>query len=88
MVKTINASSSEDGLSSALKEAVIHTLLKETTLDNWEMANCKLVLSFPLENKIIEPIVAEQIQDYLNETSSLDLCQLGFIPIPSYASFF
>uniref|UniRef100_A0A670HUI6 Reverse transcriptase domain-containing protein n=1 Tax=Podarcis muralis TaxID=64176 RepID=A0A670HUI6_PODMU len=76
----VNASLREGAFPDPLKEAVIKPLLKKTSLDAATMVNYRPVSNLPFLGKVIERVVAEQIQARLEEADHLDPFQSGFRP--------
>uniref|UniRef100_A0A670II88 Reverse transcriptase domain-containing protein n=1 Tax=Podarcis muralis TaxID=64176 RepID=A0A670II88_PODMU len=74
----VNASLCEGAFPDPLKEAVIKPLLKKTSLDPANLANYRPVSNLPFLGKVIERVVAEQLQARLEETDHLDPFQSGF----------
>uniref|UniRef100_A0A670JC50 Reverse transcriptase domain-containing protein n=1 Tax=Podarcis muralis TaxID=64176 RepID=A0A670JC50_PODMU len=74
----VNASLCKGAFPDPLKEAVIKPLFKKPSLDAANMANyCP---NLPFLGKVIERVVAEQLQARLEEADHLDPFQLGFRP--------
>ncbi|XP_060124758.1 uncharacterized protein LOC132591228 [Zootoca vivipara] len=76
----VNASLHEGAFPDPLKEAVIKPLLKKPSLDPANMANYRPVSNLPFLGKVIERVVAEQLQARLEEADHLDPFQSGFRP--------
>uniref|UniRef100_A0A670HMU9 Reverse transcriptase domain-containing protein n=1 Tax=Podarcis muralis TaxID=64176 RepID=A0A670HMU9_PODMU len=76
----VNASLREGAFPDPLKEAVIKPLLKKPSLDAATMANYRPVSNLPFLGKVIERVVAEQLQARLEEADHLDPFQSGFRP--------
>uniref|UniRef100_A0A670INB5 Reverse transcriptase domain-containing protein n=1 Tax=Podarcis muralis TaxID=64176 RepID=A0A670INB5_PODMU len=74
----VNASLCEGAFPDPLKEAVIKPLLKKTSLDPANLANYRPLSNLPFLGKVIERVVAEQLQARLEETDHLDPFQSGF----------
>uniref|UniRef100_A0A670IGT7 Reverse transcriptase domain-containing protein n=1 Tax=Podarcis muralis TaxID=64176 RepID=A0A670IGT7_PODMU len=76
----VNASLYEGAFPDPLKEAVIKPLLKKTSLDPANLANYRPVSNLPFLGKVIERVVARQLQARLEDADHLDPFQSGFRP--------
>uniref|UniRef100_A0A670IP01 Reverse transcriptase domain-containing protein n=1 Tax=Podarcis muralis TaxID=64176 RepID=A0A670IP01_PODMU len=76
----VNASLCEGAFPDPLKEAVIKPLLKKTSLDPANLANYRPVSNLPFLGKVIERVVAKQLQACLEDADHLDPFQSGFRP--------
>ncbi|XP_061466651.1 uncharacterized protein LOC133377174 [Rhineura floridana] len=63
-----------------LKEAVVRPLLKKSSLDPENFNNYRPVANVPFLGKVLERVVADQLQTLLDETDYLDPFQSGFRP--------
>ena len=70
MLEVINSSLREGVVPALLKEAVIHPLLKEPNLDPGLVINLRPVANLPFLGKVLEHVVAEQLQALLDERGS------------------
>ncbi|XP_062992110.1 uncharacterized protein LOC134404983, partial [Elgaria multicarinata webbii] len=78
--EVVNASLREGVVPASLKEAVIRPLLKKPNLDPEDVNNYRPVANIPFLGKVLERVVAGQLQALLNETDYLDPFQSGFRP--------
>ena len=78
--KVINASLREGVVPGSLKEAVVRPLLKKSSLDLENLSNYRPVANVPFLGKVLEQVVAGQLQTLLDETDYLDPFQSGFRP--------
>ena len=62
----------------SLKTAAIKPLIKNRTLDASVMNNYRPVSNLSFISKVIEKVVFNQLNDFLNESGSLDNFQSGF----------
>ncbi len=62
----------------SLKTAVVKPLLKKRNLDNTMLSNYRPISNLPFIGKIIEKIVFNQLNNYLNSNEYLDNFQSGF----------
>ena len=74
----INASLRDGEVSGALKHAVVHPLLKRASLDPEVLNNYCLMANIPFWGKVLERVVATQLQACLVETDYLNPFQSGF----------
>ncbi len=61
-----------------LKTPVVKPLLKKRNLDNTMLSNYRLTSNLPFIGKIIEKVVFNQLNKYLNSNGYLDNFQSGF----------
>uniref|UniRef100_A0A803TVM8 Reverse transcriptase domain-containing protein n=1 Tax=Anolis carolinensis TaxID=28377 RepID=A0A803TVM8_ANOCA len=76
----VNTSLREGRLPASLKQAVIKPLLKKPSLDPTNGNNFRPVSNLPFLCKVVEHVVASQLQGFLVETDYLDPAQSGFRP--------
>ncbi|KAF7239088.1 Sodium-dependent phosphate transporter 2 [Varanus komodoensis] len=76
----VNASLREGRVPAPLKEAVIRPVLKKASLDPEMATNYRPVANIPFLGKLLERVVAGQLQALLDETDYLDPFQSGFRP--------
>ncbi len=62
----------------SLKTAVVKPLLKKRNLDNTMLSNYRPISNLPFICKIIEKVVFDQLNNYLNSNEYLDNFQSGF----------
>ncbi len=62
----------------SLKTAAVTPILKKTNLDPTDFANYRPISNLPYVSKILEKVVATQLQSFLSLNDSLDLFQSGF----------
>uniref|UniRef100_A0A8D2J9Z0 Reverse transcriptase domain-containing protein n=1 Tax=Varanus komodoensis TaxID=61221 RepID=A0A8D2J9Z0_VARKO len=80
ILDVVNASLREGRVPAPLKEAVIRPVLKKASLDPEMATNYRPVANIPFLGKVLERVVAEQLQALLDETDYLDPFQSGFRP--------
>ena len=80
VLEAMNASLREGVVPITLKEAVIRPLLKKPNLDPRLVVNYRPVANLPYLDKVLEQVVAGQLQALLDETDFLDPFQSGFRP--------
>ncbi|KAF7239150.1 Mitogen-activated protein kinase kinase kinase 14 [Varanus komodoensis] len=78
--EVINASLREGRVPTPLKEAVIRPILKKASLEPEVAANYRLVANILFLGKVLEQVVAGQLQAFLDETDYLDPFQSSFKP--------
>ena len=78
--EAVNASLREGVVPTTLKEVVIRPLLKKPNLDPSLVANYRPVANLPYLGKVLEQVVAGQLQALLDEMDFLDPFQSGFRP--------
>lgn len=61
-----------------MKEAIVFPLLKKLFSDPYNLASYCPVFNLAFLGKVIERVVAEQLQDFLDETFALNLFQSSF----------
>ncbi|KAF7250327.1 Microtubule-associated serine/threonine-protein kinase 4 [Varanus komodoensis] len=77
-LEVVNASLREGRIPAPIKEAVVRPVLKKASLDPEMAANYRLVANIPFLGKVLERVVAGQLQALLEETDYLDPFQSGF----------
>ncbi|KAF7241729.1 putative RNA-directed DNA polymerase from transposon BS [Varanus komodoensis] len=80
ILEVVNASLREGRVPAPLKEAVIRPVLKKASLDPEMATNYRPVANIPFLGKVLERVVAGQLQALLEETDYLDPFQSGFRP--------
>ncbi|KAF7247673.1 Poly(rC)-binding protein 3, partial [Varanus komodoensis] len=80
ILEVVNASLREGRVPAPLKEAVVRPVLKKASLDPGMAANYRPVANIPFLGKVLERVVAGQLQALLDETDYLDPFQSGFRP--------
>ncbi|KAF7241018.1 RNA-directed DNA polymerase from mobile element jockey [Varanus komodoensis] len=80
ILEVINTSLREGRVSAPLKEAVVRPVLKKASLDPEMATNYRPVANIPFLGKVLERVVAGQLQALLDETDYLDPFQSGFRP--------
>ncbi|KAF7244380.1 putative RNA-directed DNA polymerase from transposon BS [Varanus komodoensis] len=80
ILEVINASLREGRVPAPLKEAVVRPVLKKASLDPEMATNYRPVANIPFLGKVLEWVVAGQLQALLDETDYLDPFQSGFRP--------
>ncbi|KAF7253167.1 Xanthine dehydrogenase/oxidase [Varanus komodoensis] len=80
ILEVVNASLREGWVPAPLKEAVVQPVLKKASLDPEMATNYRPVANIPFLGKVLERVVAGQIQALLDETDYLDPLQSGFRP--------
>uniref|UniRef100_A0A803TSP9 Reverse transcriptase domain-containing protein n=1 Tax=Anolis carolinensis TaxID=28377 RepID=A0A803TSP9_ANOCA len=79
-VAIINASLGQGTVPSCFKQAVVKPLLKKTSLDPSVCNNYRPISNLPFLGKVLERVVATQLQEFLDDTDFLDRSQSGFRP--------
>ncbi len=74
----MNASLISGTFPNSLKTAVVKSLLKKRHLDNTMLSNYRPISNLPFIGKIIEKVVFNQLNNYLNSIEYLDNFQSGF----------
>uniref|UniRef100_A0A803TL80 Reverse transcriptase domain-containing protein n=1 Tax=Anolis carolinensis TaxID=28377 RepID=A0A803TL80_ANOCA len=74
----VNASLREGIFPASLKLAVIKPLLKKPSLDPTQLENFRPISNLPFLGKVVERVVAAQLQAFLVDTDFLDPAQSGF----------
>ncbi|KAF7252893.1 putative RNA-directed DNA polymerase from transposon BS [Varanus komodoensis] len=80
ILEVVNASLREGRVPAPLKEAVVRPVLKKASLDPEMATNYRPVANIPFLGKVLERVVAGQLQALLDETDYLDPLQSGFRP--------
>ncbi|KAF7249458.1 RNA-directed DNA polymerase from mobile element jockey [Varanus komodoensis] len=80
ILEVVNASLREGRVPAPLKEAVIRPVLKKASLDPEMATNYRPTANIPFLGKVLERVVAGQLQALLDETDYLDPFQSGFRP--------
>ncbi|KAF7237689.1 Patatin-like phospholipase domain-containing protein 2 [Varanus komodoensis] len=80
ILEVVNASLKEGRVPAPLKEAVVRPVLKKASLDPEMATNYRPVANIPFLGKVLERVVAGQLQALLDETDYLDPFQSGFRP--------
>ncbi|KAF7254804.1 RNA-directed DNA polymerase from mobile element jockey [Varanus komodoensis] len=80
ILEVLNASLREGRVPAPLKEAVVRPVLKKASLDPEMATNYRPVANIPFLGKVLEQVVAGQLQALLDETDYLDPLQSGFRP--------
>uniref|UniRef100_A0A803SSU4 Reverse transcriptase domain-containing protein n=2 Tax=Anolis carolinensis TaxID=28377 RepID=A0A803SSU4_ANOCA len=76
----VNASLREGIVPASLKLAVIKPLLKKPSLDPTQLDSYRPISNLPFLGKVLERVVAAQLQAFLVDTDFLDPAQSGFRP--------
>ncbi|KAF7247075.1 putative RNA-directed DNA polymerase from transposon BS [Varanus komodoensis] len=80
ILEVVNASLRESQVPAPLKEAVVRPVLKKASLYPEMATNYRPVANIPFLGKVLEQVVAGQLQALLEETDYLDPFQSGFRP--------
>uniref|UniRef100_A0A673IYN1 Reverse transcriptase domain-containing protein n=1 Tax=Sinocyclocheilus rhinocerous TaxID=307959 RepID=A0A673IYN1_9TELE len=80
LLEVVNASLLSGTFPDSLKTAVVKPLLKKSNLDNTILSNYRPISNLPFIGKIIEKVVFNQLNKYLNSNGYLDNFQSGFRP--------
>ncbi|KAF7246415.1 Serine/threonine-protein kinase RIO3 [Varanus komodoensis] len=80
ILEVVNASLKESRVPAPLKEAVVRPVLKKASLDPEMATTYRPVANIPFLGKVLERVVAGQLQALLDETDYLDPFQSGFRP--------
>ncbi len=78
LLEVVNTSLLSGTFPNSLKTAVVKPLLKKRNLDNTMFSNYRPISNLPFIGKIIEKIVFNQLNNYLNSNGYLDNFQSGF----------
>lgn len=78
IIKVINHSLQTGHVPATLKTAVIRLLLKKPTLDPDIFANYRPISNLPLISKVLEKVVAAQLQVHLKQNYLFEKFQSGF----------
>uniref|UniRef100_A0A803SUK8 Reverse transcriptase domain-containing protein n=1 Tax=Anolis carolinensis TaxID=28377 RepID=A0A803SUK8_ANOCA len=76
----INASLDQGKFPSVLKQAIVRPILKKASLDSTILNNYRPISNLPFLGKVLERVVASQLQGFLDDTDFLDPSQSGFRP--------
>uniref|UniRef100_A0A803SUT5 Reverse transcriptase domain-containing protein n=1 Tax=Anolis carolinensis TaxID=28377 RepID=A0A803SUT5_ANOCA len=79
-VAIINASLGQGKFPSSLKQAVVRPILKKASLDPTNPCNYRPISNLPFLGKVLERVVASQLQGFLEDMDFLDQSQSGFRP--------
>uniref|UniRef100_A0A803TWG0 Reverse transcriptase domain-containing protein n=1 Tax=Anolis carolinensis TaxID=28377 RepID=A0A803TWG0_ANOCA len=79
-VAIINAFLGQGKFPSSLKQAVVRPILKKASLDPTNPCNYRPISNLPFLGKVLERVVASQLQGFLEDTDFLDQSQSGFRP--------
>uniref|UniRef100_A0A8D2Q0S4 Reverse transcriptase domain-containing protein n=1 Tax=Varanus komodoensis TaxID=61221 RepID=A0A8D2Q0S4_VARKO len=80
ILEVVNTSLREGQVPAPLKEAVVQPVLKKASLDPEMATNYRPVANIPFLGKVLERVVAGQLQALLDETDYLDPFQSSFRP--------
>ncbi|KAF7235017.1 C-type lectin domain family 2 member D, partial [Varanus komodoensis] len=80
ILEVVNASLREGRVPAPLKEAVVRPVLKKASLDPEMATNYRPVANIPFLGKVLERVVAGQLQALSDETDYLDPLQSSFRP--------
>ncbi|KAF7246401.1 Matrix metalloproteinase-16 [Varanus komodoensis] len=80
ILEVVNASLRDGWVPAPLKEAVVQPVLKKASLDSEMATNYRPVANIQFLGKVLERVVAGQLQALLDETDYLDPFQSGFRP--------
>ncbi len=72
LLEVVNASLLSGTFPNSLKTAVVKPLLKKRNLDNTMLSNYRPISNLPFIGKIIEKVVFNQLNNYLNSNGYLD----------------
>ncbi len=78
LLEVVNTSLLSGTFPNSLKTAVVKPLLKKSNLDNTMLSNYRPISNLPFIGKIIEKVVFNQLNNYLNSNGFLDNFQSGF----------
>ncbi len=78
LLEVVNTSLLSGTFPNSLKTAVVKPLLKKRNLDSTMLSNYRPISNLPFIGKIIEKVVFNQLNNYLNSTGYLDNFQSGF----------
>ncbi len=78
LLEVVNTSLLSGTFPNSLKTAVVKPLLKKSNLDNTMLSNYRPISNLPFIGKIIEKVVFNQLNKYLNSNGFLDNFQSGF----------
>ncbi|KAL0148215.1 hypothetical protein M9458_056447 [Cirrhinus mrigala] len=80
LLEVVNTSLLSGTFPNSLETAVVKPLLKKSNLDNTILSNYRPISNLPFIGKIIEKVVFNQLNSYLNSNGYLDNFQSGFRP--------
>ncbi len=78
LLEVVNTSLLSGTFPNSLKTAVVKPLLKKSNLDNTMLSNYRPISNLPFIGKIIEKVVFNQLNNFLNSNGFLDNFQSGF----------
>lgn len=78
VLKIINTSLETGILPNAFKTAVVKPLLKKPNLDYNVVSNYRPISNLPYMSRILEKVVFNQLNNFLNENNTLEKYQSGF----------
>ncbi len=78
LLEVVNTSLLSGTFPNSLQTAVVKPLLKKHNLDNTILSNYRPISNLPFISKIIEKVVFNQLNNYLNSNGYLDNFQSGF----------
>ncbi len=78
LLEVVNTSLLSGTFPNSLKTAVVKPVLKKCNLDNTMLSNYRPISNLPFIGKIIENVVFNQLNNYLNSNGYLDNFQSGF----------
>ncbi len=78
LLEVVNTSLLSGTFPNSLKTEVVKPLLKKRNLDNTTLSNYRPISNLPFIGKIIEKVVFNQLNNYLNSNGFLDNFQSGF----------
>uniref|UniRef100_A0A803TWP1 Reverse transcriptase domain-containing protein n=1 Tax=Anolis carolinensis TaxID=28377 RepID=A0A803TWP1_ANOCA len=80
-IEKIRNSLLEQGIfPSSLKQAIIRPIFKKVSLDSSILNNYKPIFNLPFLGKVLQRVVASQLQGFLEDTNFLDHSQSGLRP--------
>lgn len=74
----MNTSLSSGCVPAAFKHVIVQPLLKERSLDPYVFSHFRLICKFPFLSKVLEKVVFNQLQSFLEEFSIYEEFQLAF----------
>ncbi|KAI2644961.1 RNA-directed DNA polymerase from mobile element jockey [Labeo rohita] len=80
LLEVVNTSLLSGTFPNSLKTAVVKPLLKKSNLDNTTLSNYRVISNLPFIVKIIEKVVFNQLNNYLNSNGYLNNFHSGFRP--------
>ncbi len=78
LLEVVNTSLLSGTFPNSLTTAVVKPLLKKRNLDNTMLSNYRPISNLPFIGKIIEKVVFNKLNNYLNSNGYLDNFQSGF----------